>query len=142
MNISERAINKTRETMNRYDIKRTIRYFKPTESEITRDRFNDIASRGLAYVDMTAFPCILSPSQKQRDRAGMLEHINAIFYISKQDYEEKINKRLSDIIRHRVHLITDSIERPFDINTAHYDGDTTDDYRYVILGCVDSSNSI
>jgi len=81
MNVSERAINKTRETMNRYDIKRTIRYFKPTESEITRDRFNDIASRGLAYVDMTAFPCILSPSQKQRDRAGMLEHINAIFYI-------------------------------------------------------------
>lgn len=142
MNVSDRAIQMTNATMQRYDIGRKIKYFHPTESGITRDRMGDIASKGLTYIELTAFPCILSPSPKQRDRAGMLEHITAIFYISKLEYETKVSLRLSDIIRDRVLLETDSISRYFDINAAHYDGDVVESYRYVILGCIDSSNSI
>lgn len=140
MNVSERAIAKTTATINRLDIQKNILYFNPLEVDVTRDRMQDIAGFGTKYIQLNAFPVFLNPSQKQKDKAGVKENINAIFYISKRDFATKIGDIPVDINRHRIAVKLDSNQyRFYDIDTANYYGNvsTKEFYRYVVIAGIE-----
>jgi hypothetical protein len=142
INVSNRALWMTNNVLTeRDDIYRVIKFLNPNESEVYRDKFGSIAGKGLNYVELKSFPLYINPSQKQKDRAGVKEHITAIFYISYEEYLEKLQIPLFDIIRHRIEVNFDGRSRQFDIDTAIPKGNITDNeivsYRYLIFGCTD-----
>jgi hypothetical protein len=140
MNVSERAISKTTQTINRLDIQKNILFFDGSEVDIYRDRMKDIAGYGNKFVQLNAFPVQLNPSSKEKDKAGVKEHINAIFYVSKRDFANKIGDIPVDINRYRIAVVIDAkTYRFYNIDTANYYGNvaTKEFYRYVVIACTE-----
>ena len=100
----------------------------------------DIAGYGNKFVQLNAFPVQLNPSSKQKDKAGVKENINAIFYVSKRDFANKIGDIPVDINRYRIAVVIDAkTYRFYNIDTANYYGNvaTKEFYRYVVIACTE-----
>ncbi|TGK36287.1 hypothetical protein [Leptospira andrefontaineae] len=139
MNFSKIAERRTHKTLQSASVGQEIYYFPPKEDEVIRDESGDIVGRKVKPIPLHAHPIQLNPGQRQLDRAGMKEGINAIFYISIQEYHAKISKDPVDIVRHRINLIFQGKNLNYSIENAKYYGTTKNGFRYVVIGGINQT---
>lgn len=136
MDVSLRAKIKTDNTIRRYDIGQIIYLYSPTELDIIRDRFQDIIGKGLNYIELHSHPTNINPSQKTLDRLGIVQPCNAVFSISKMEWEEKVNMNPIDIIRYKIGFeIQIGTMKYYEISIANFHGAIANSqFRYIVLG--------
>jgi hypothetical protein len=125
----------------RNDISQLVRLYIPTEDEVIRDKFKDIIGRGFNYVELHSHPTSINPSQKTLDKLGIVQSCNAIFNITKKEYEDKVGLDPVDIIRYRIGFeIQTNVMRYYEINIANYHGAISlDQFRYLAIGGIETT---
>jgi hypothetical protein len=134
-NVSQQARTQTYNTVMRNDISQIVYLYIPTENEVIRDKFKDIVGKGLNYIELHSHPTNINPSQKTLDKLGIKEPLNAVFNITKQEYEEKVGLDPVDIIRYRIGFeIQIGVMRYYEISIGNYHGAVASgQFRYVVL---------
>lgn len=135
MSVSQTAIDQTYKTVMRSDISQIVYLYIPTESGVIRDKFKDIVGKGLNYIELHSHPTNINPSQKTLDKLGITQPMNAIFNITKREYEEKVGVDPIDIIRFRIGFqIQTSVMRYYEIGVANYHGAVANgQFRYITI---------
>lgn len=133
--VSQQAIDQTYKTVMRSDISQIVYLYIPTESEVFRDRFKDIVGKGLNYIELHSHPTNINPSQKTLDKLGISQPVNAIFNITKREYEEKVGIDPLDIIRFKIGFqIQTNVMRYYEISLSNYHGAVSNgQFRYVTI---------
>lgn len=140
MNVSERANKQTYRTIMRNDIGQTIKYYPSFEDQVIRDKYGDIKGNELFYIELKSFPIYLNVTDKQRERAGFKEYINAMFQVSTLEFTNKIGSLDQiDIMRHLISIDYDNRERRYRLDSATYQGNINSGYRYIILGGIEQT---
>ena len=145
MNTSWLSHQETARLLERDDIGQIVYIQNPTESQSIRDADGDLVGSDSAIIPIHAFPIYLAPGQKQRDRAGMSEKINAIFWISAREFKNKIRKGPVDVIRWSIAMrdLGSGSERKtmrnYSIDQAHYKGTLANGagFDYVVIGGIE-----
>lgn len=82
-----------------------IKLFRGKESNLERDEYGSIIKSNIEYDTLTAFPIEFSPTQKQLEKAGIIEKVDVVIYLSKFECDEKkISYEALDTIRQQVEI--------------------------------------
>lgn len=117
---------------------KTVVLYLRDESKVTRDKYNSVISQTwTAKHTLKAFPYQTNPSEKQLEKAGIFEKVDAIAWFAIKDFEDKgigetdiLIDDATDIVRSTVTVDGGS----YTIKQKNLASPLGDNYLYIVLG--------